>query len=528
MNLAESSATPLTVRRVAIDTWRENVAYLRRDCPVVRAEGFQALAKVEVAANGQSILAVLNVVDDRELLGDCELGLSEEAFHRLGIDDGSPVRIAHAEPPASLGALRRRIGGQRLSQRDLELIVGDIAARRYSHIELAAFLVATSQVELDRDEVLWLTQAMAAVGQKLDWRGLDGDGLGTHLVVDKHCIGGLPGNRTSMIVVPIVAVHAETAGLLIPKTSSRAITSPAGTADTMECLARVELSLDEMRAVVRAEHGCLAWGGRAALSPADDVLISVSRPLSLDAPAQMVASILSKKLAAGSTHLVLDIPLGPTAKVRSRADADKLAGLFEDVGAKLGLTIVTLITDGAQPVGRGIGPLLEARDVMQVLHGDPAAPADLREKSLLLAGRVIEFDPGVPAGQGIARARAILDSGAALAKMNAIIDAQGRQAFDWRAPPLGALTHVVAAEADGRITAIDCERIARIARLAGAPKARGAGVDLLARLGDSVARGAPLYRVHATSSAELAFALQVAGRGSAFRVGPAAAARTSN
>jgi thymidine phosphorylase len=526
MTSAEVSGMPLTVRRLAIDTWRENVAYLRRDCPVVRAEGFQALAKVEVAANGgipgRTILAVLNVVDDKDLLGDCDLGLSEEAFHRLGVADGSPVRIAYAEPPISLGALRRRIGGQRLSKRDLELIVGDIAARRYSHIELAAFVVATSQVELDRDEVLWLTQAMAAVGQKLDWHGVDGDGQGSHRIVDKHCIGGLPGNRTSMIVVPIVAVHAESAGLLIPKTSSRAITSPAGTADTMECLARVELSLDEMRAVVRAEHGCLAWGGRAALSPADDVLISVSRPLSLDTPTQMVASILSKKLAAGSTHLVLDIPLGPTAKVRSRAEAEKLAALFEDVGGKLGLTIVTLITDGTQPVGRGIGPMLEARDVMQVLHGDRSAPADLREKALLLAGRVLEFDPGVTPGTGQARARAILDSGAALAKMNAIIDAQGRRAFDWRAPPLGRMTHEVVAAADGVLAAIDCERIARIARLAGAPKARGAGVDLQARLGERVRRGQPLYRIHAVSGAELAFAMQVAGRGSACTIESAA------
>jgi thymidine phosphorylase len=527
MTLAEANATRLTVRRIAIDTWRENVAYLRRDCPVVHAEGLQALAKVEVGADGQSILAVLNLVDDAALLGDCELGLSEEAFARLGRVEGSAVRIAHAEPPASIGALRRRIDGQRLSQRDLDLIVGDIAARRYSHIELAAFLVATSQVALNRNEVLWLTQAMAEVGRKLDWHGIDGDGHGPHRVVDKHCVGGLPGNRTSMIVVPIVAVHAESAGLLIPKTSSRAITSPAGTADSMACLARVDLSLDEMRAVVHAQHGCLAWGGRAALSPADDVLISVSRPLALDTPGQMVASILSKKVAAGSTHLLLDLPLGPTAKVRTRAAADALAALFDDIGRALGLTLVTLITDGSQPVGHGIGPMLEARDVMQVLSGDPAAPADLREKSLLLAGRVIEFDPAVAPGQGLARAREILQSGAALAKMNAIIDAQGRHDFDWRAPPLGMLTAEVAAEADGVVAAIDCERIARIARLAGAPKAPGAGVDLMARLEDRVARGAPLYRIHATSAAELGFALQVARRGSAYRVVPAAAAATT-
>jgi thymidine phosphorylase len=507
---------PLTIRRLGIDTWREHVAYLRRDCPVLHAEGFQALAKVEVAANGASIMASLNVIDDPALLGDCELGLSEEAFARLGVKEGSAARIAHAEPPASLGALHRRIDGERLDEADLTAIVRDIAARRYSKIELAAFLVATAQLELDRDEVLWLTRAMAAVGERLDWRGVNGHGP----IVDKHCIGGIPGNRTSMIVVPIVAVHAQTAGLLIPKTSSRAITSPAGTADTMECLACVDLPLDELRRVVRAQHGCLAWGGRAALSPADDVMISVSRPLSLDAPAQMVASILSKKLAAGSTHLLLDIPLGPTAKVRTRAHAEALAALFDDVAGRLGLTLVVMITDGSQPVGNGIGPMLEARDVMRVLHHHPDAPADLREKSLRLAGRVLEFDPALPPGSGLARAREILDSGQAAARMEAIIDAQGRNPFDWNAPPLGHLTHEVMAPIAGRVRAIDNERIARIARRAGAPKAKGAGVDLLVKCGQDVPAGAVLYRIHATSSAELGFARQVAERGTAFTIVP--------
>ncbi|MDH4064033.1 MAG: thymidine phosphorylase, partial [Acidobacteriota bacterium] len=276
----------LTARKVAIDTYRENVVYLRRDCPVYRAEGFQALSKVEVSANAEAILAVLNVVDDARLVGDRELGLSEDAFVQLGIAEGATVHVKHAEPPQSIAALKRKIAGERLSRDELVAMVRDIAAHRYSKIELAAFVVATSQVDLDHDEVLHLTEAMVAVGRRLVWH--------EPLVVDKHCIGGVPGNRTSMLVVPIVAAH----GMLMPKTSSRAITSPAGTADTMACLAEVEMPFDRMEAIVRAHRGCLAWGGSAELSPADDVLISVSRPLSLDAPGQMVASILSKKIAA--------------------------------------------------------------------------------------------------------------------------------------------------------------------------------------------------------------------------------------
>ena len=506
-----AGAGALHARRIGIDTYRENVVYLRRDCPVVRAEGFQALAKVEVAVNGHTILAVLNVVDDARLLGDRELGLSEESFVQLGADDGAPVTVRHAEPPPSMWALKRKIAGERLGADEFSAIVRDIAAHRYSKIELAAFVVATDQFALDRDEVLHLTKAMVEVGQRLTWP--------QQPIVDKHCIGGIPGNRTSMLVVPIVAAHAERSGMLIPKTSSRAITSPAGTADTMAVLAEVELPFERLREIVREHRGCLAWGGRAALSPADDVLISVERPLSIDSPGQMVASILSKKIAAGSTHLVLDIPLGPTAKVRSMVQGQGLKKLFEYVARHVGLTLDVVITDGRQPVGRGIGPALEARDVMQVLHGEAQAPADLRAKSLHLAGRVLEFDPAVRGGDGLALARDILDAGRARATMQAIIEAQGARKFDWRRPPLARLTHEVTASAAGFVTAIDCERLSRIARLAGAPKVEGAGVDLLRKIGDPVASGEALYRIYADTAAELQFAREVATRASGFGLG---------
>ena len=501
----------LTIRRVGIDTWRENVAYLHRDCPVVRAAGFQALSKVSIRANGTTIAAVVNVVDDARIVAPCDLGLSEDAFRRLDIPEGHEAQIDHAEPPPSIAALHRKIGGDRLGRDELFAIVGDIAAARYSKIELAAFVVATQQNELDRDEVLHLTEAMIASGQRLHWR----EDVGSGPVVDKHCIGGIPGNRTSMLLVPIVAAH----GLWCPKTSSRAITSPAGTADTMEVLAEVEIPVERLVQIVRRTRGCLAWGGTAGLSPADDILISVERPLGLDSPGQMVASILSKKLAAGSTHLLLDIPVGPSAKVRSMPDAQRLKRLFEHVAGHLGLTLDVMLTDGRQPIGRGIGPVLEARDVMRVLQNDPLAPPDLRDKALRLAGRMIEFDPDVRGGDGWRIARDILESGRALERMNAIIDAQGR-----RAEPLlpGPLTHEVLAAADGVVTSIDNLRLARIARLAGAPQMPGAGADLLKKMGDPVRRGEPLYRVHAGIEAELNFARRLADADSGYRIGAVA------
>ena len=506
------ASSSLAARKVGIDTYRENVVYLRRDCPVYRAEGFQALSKVAVSANSHTILAVLNVVDDARVVGETELGLSEDAFAQLCIAEGAPVRIAHAEPPESIASLKRKIAGERLSRQEILAIVRDIAGHRYSKIELAAFVVATTQVDMDREEVLHLAEAMVDAGRRLDW--------GETPVVDKHCIGGIPGNRTSMLVVPIVAAH----GMLIPKTSSRAITSPAGTADTMACLAEVELPFDRLEQIVRAHRGCLAWGGTASLSPADDVLISVARVLLQNAPGQMVASILSKKVAAGATHLVLDIPFGPTAKVRHIDEAQRLKKLFEYVAKNMGVQLEAVLSDGRQPIGRGIGPVLEARDVLQVLNNDPAAPADLRLKALRLAGRVLEFDPDVRGGDGMALARDILDSGRALAKLDAIIDAQGRRPFDWRHPTLGALVHEVTAGADGVVTAIDNLHLARIARLAGAPKAETAGVDLFCRIGDRVTRGQPLYRIHATNTSELEFARHAAGHQRGFTVDGSGAA----
>ena len=500
----------LKLRRVAIDTYKENVAYLHRDCGHYRSEGFQALNKVEVLVEGGSapVLAVLNVVDDCAITAPEELGLSEQAFAQLGVAEGARVSVAQAQPPESLGAVHRKIRGERLGEQEYRGIARDIVRNRFSKIEMSAFVVACAHAGLEREEVLYLTRAMVESGDRLDW--------GEDLVADKHCIGGVPGNRTTMIVVPIVAAH----GMLIPKTSSRAITSPAGTADTMEVLARVKLEPERLREIVRRQRGCLAWGGTARLAPADDILIAVERPLSLDSPGQLVASILAKKVAAGATHLLIDIPMGPTAKVRHRSEALRLRKLFEYVGDSLDMHLEVLLTDGRQPIGRGIGPALEARDVLQVLNNDPRAPVDLREKALLLAGRILEFDPVVRGGSGVQLAQEILDSGAAGAKLQAIIEAQGRNPNQ---PVLGRLRDEVQSPADGRVTAIDNFQIARIARLAGAPMDKGAGVELNKKLGDAVVHGETLYAIHSEFRADFRFARAMAGQNSGYLIGGALA-----
>jgi len=480
----------LRVRRLGIDTYREPVVYLRADCHVCRSEGFQAQERVLVRASARTIVATLNVLHNG-LIESTDIGLSEAAFALLGAEAGEQVELAHPHALESMSDVRRKIYGGRLDPPALERIVRDVSAGRYTDVEIAALVTACSGTNLDRAEIAALTRAMVDVGETLHWN--------VEPVLDKHSVGGLPGNRTTPIVVAIIA----SCGLTMPKTSSRAITSAAGTADVMETLAPVELDLAAMRRVVEREGGCIVWGGAVRLSPADDLMIRVERVLDLDSDGQMVASVLSKKVAAGATHVLIDMPVGPTAKVRDAASAERLHGHLLAVGHELGMQVRVVQTDGTQPVGRGIGPALEARDVLAVLDGDAAAPGDLRERALTLAGGLLECAARAEAGQGVVLARDALASGRARQKFAAICEAQGGM----RKPPVAPYVHGVEATRGGVIEALDNRRLARIAKLAGAPRAAAAGVELHVRRGARVAHGEPLFTIHAEAPGELAYAL---------------------
>ncbi|UZE50441.1 thymidine phosphorylase family protein [Rhodopseudomonas sp. P2A-2r] len=486
MKATDSSRPQLMIRRVNLDTGRENVVVISRRSKALRPEIFRGFSRVELRCNSKVLLATLLITDDDGLVDPDDIGLSEPAFRRFAEPAGTLVMVTPAAAPDSLDAVRGKIQGRTLNAAQIDAIIDDLTHYRYSDMEIAAFLISSASF-MTSDELLALVRAMAGAGTQLKWS--------SPIVVDKHCIGGIPGNRTSMIVVPIVAAH----GLTIPKTSSRAITSPAGTADTMEVLARVDLGVGEMKEVVAACNGCLVWGGHVNLSPADDILISVERPLSLDTREQMVASIMSKKLAAGSTHLLIDLPVGPTAKVTNALEAMRLRKLFEFVGDHFGISVEVITTDGRQPIGSGIGPVLEAQDVMAVLANDPMAPADLREKSLRLAAHLLEYDPQLRGGSGYARARELLDSGAALKKMQKVIDAQGPSSCR---TTLGTSTFDVTASADGTVVGIDCLQLNRLARTAGAPIDKGAGIKLFKKIGDRVDQGEPLYRVYTFDRSE--------------------------
>lgn len=492
----------LYLTNIGIDTYQHAVVFMRKDCHVCRAEGFNAMTRVRVCTDKKSITATLITVSE-DFLSHQQAGLSDSAWKMLDAKEGDVAQFSHAPAVDSMSYVRGKLYGEPLTDVTAAAIVSDIKKGNLSDVQLAAFVSACADDRLSLKETISLTRAMVESGERFNWP--------KSVVLDKHCVGGLPGNRTTPIVTAIIAAN----GLIMPKTSSRAITSPAGTADTMETMTPVALSFQQMQEVVDEQGACLAWGGSVSLSPIDDIVIRIERALDLDSEGQLVASVISKKVAAGSTRVLIDIPVGPSAKVRTHAAAEKLSHHLTETAAALGLHAETIITDGNQPVGRGIGPALEAKDVLSVLRCEDNAPKDLVERSLVLAARLLKMaEKEEPAETELLKskgddffyqkAKETLKSGLAYEKFLMICQAQGGFSEPETAPYFKTLY----AQDSGIVSYFNNRFIAKLASLAGAPNAPLAGLKMHVRLGDKVEQGQELLTLYSQAQGELDYALE--------------------
>ncbi|MCD6522354.1 MAG: AMP phosphorylase [Candidatus Diapherotrites archaeon] len=454
-----------------------------------------AMDRIEIVKDEKVITAVIDLTDTFVPRGT--LGLFREAYTRLGAKDGDTVYVKPKEKPSSVKYIKQKMNGVRLTKEQIYEIIGDLMKEELSDVELTAFITAVYIRGLNDSETIALTNAVVDSGGKLH--------LNAKQIFDKHCIGGVAGNRTTMLVVPIVAA----AGLTIPKTSSRAITSPAGTADVMEVLAPVSLSKDDIEEVVNKTGGCIVWGGAVNLAAADDKLIRIRHPLALDPRGMLLASILAKKKAVGATHVIIDIPIGEGAKIKTRSDAKELAKQFNGLGKALDMEVHSLLTDGDHPIGMAIGPSIEAIEILKILGGKDVSP-ELKEKSALLAGILLELGKVVPEGKGRDAAIKLIDSGKANKKFREIIEMQGG---DPEVKPddieIGKISYTVRAEQSGRIEHIDNRGISAVVRGAGAPNDKRAGLYLHVEDGDKVKTGQELFTIYANSERKIDQALDV-------------------
>lgn len=440
--------------------------------------------RVEISYKKKRIVAVVDFI--RGKIKPKEVYLSEEIINYLKVKPRDFVDVSLSLAPKSTRYIAKKLNGVPLKKHEIYSIIKDIVDNSLTEAEVAYFISGTYEHGMSLDETINLTEAMYKTGQSLSW--------GKKKIIDKHSIGGLAGNRTTPIVVAICAA----AGIIMPKTSSRAITSASGTADVIETLAKVDFSIPDLKKIVNKAGACLVWGGSLGMAPADDKLIRVERLLSLDPESQLIASIMAKKLAVGSHYVLIDIPYGPKAKViRSRAKS--LKRTFLKVGKHFRIKTRVILTDGSQPIGNGIGPVLEMRDVLCVLKRKNS-PLDLEKKSLMVAGEILEMIKKAKKGKGIEKAKEILDSFAALKKFNEILKAQGLRR---KKLPTAKFKRPIRSKVKGKIKNIDNKHISHLARILGCPLDKAAGVYIHKHRSDEVKRGETFLTLYADSKKKL-------------------------
>ncbi|WP_292463850.1 AMP phosphorylase [Methanolobus sp.] len=446
--------------------------------------------------NHVTLTAIVDFTED--MIAPGMIGVYHEVQEQLGKQWTEAVEVEPADKPKSAHIVRKVMDGKKLDRDEVNLLVRDIVEENLSEVELAAFITSTYIRDLSEDETEWLTRAMIETGEQIKFASSP--------IMDKHSIGGVPGNKITLLIVPIVAAN----GLLIPKTSSRAITGAGGTADLMEILAPVDFTAAQIKEMTEKVGGVIVWGGGTNIAPADDKLIKIEYPLSVDPHCQLLASIMAKKGAVGAQKVVMDIPIGPGTKILDVKAGRKLARDLISLGERLGMDVDCALTYGASPVGRTVGPALEVREALKVLE-TMEGPNSFIEKSVILAGMLLEMGGAAPRGQGRELALETLRNGKALAKMKEIIAIQGGNPdITHKDIAVGQYTAEILAPSNGYIIEFYNKRIVQLARFAGAPNDKGSGVLIHKKRGESVEKGQPVLTVYADKKEKLADAVRYA------------------
>jgi AMP phosphorylase len=441
--------------------------------------------RVSISKRKKRIVSVVDTTSKN--LGSNEIAVSEEIIKHLHLKIGENVEVDLAERPHSISLINKKLNGERLRKEEIQEIIEDIADNSLTEVEVAFFVAAVYSRGMNLEETRALTNSMVESGNQMRLKGK---------IVDKHCIGGVAGNRTTPIIVSICAA----AGLKMPKTSSRAITSAAGTADVIETITRIEFPIKEIKKIVNRTNACFVWGGALGLAPVDDKIIKIETVVYLDSTAQLLASILSKKISVGSRYILIDIPHGKSAKV-SKIEAEKLKKNFLTLAKSFRLKIRVILTKGSEPIGRGIGPYFEINDVIKVLERrDP--PRDLEEKSLILAGELLELSGKARKSKGIVIAREILDSGKAFEKFKEIVNAQGGDIKNLeKLKP--KFSYDVLSSRNCKLKHIDNKLINKLARAAGCPEDHAAGIYLHKKKGESVKKREKILTIYSVSKEKM-------------------------
>ena len=414
---------------------------------------------------------------------------------------------------------KKREGGTH-SRAELEALVGGYVRGEVPDYQVSAWLMAVCWQGMQPEEVATLTQVMAASGEQLDLSSIG------RPVADKHSTGGV-GDKTSLAVMPLVAAT----GIPVGKMSGRGLGFTGGTIDKLESFPGLRVDLDAATFVRQLRDiGIVISGQSADLAPADGKLYAL-RDVTGTVPSipLIASSIMSKKLAAGASVIVLDVKTGSGAFLREHAAAVTLARTMIDIGTAAGRRVAAVVSDMSQPLGRAVGNALEVGEALDTLESN--GPPDFTEFVIDIASTIVALASDGRVGR--AEVEHALRSGAGRQALRRMVEAQGGNsaAFDNRTQlPAARLQRPVLAEADGYLNRLDALGVARASIALGAGRERkgdpidlAVGVVLQAKLGDRVSRGQPLAVLHANDEARLAEAeraLRTAVELSSTRVAP--------
>jgi pyrimidine-nucleoside phosphorylase len=414
--------------------------------------------------------------------------------------------------------IRRKRDSGELTREEIEELIASYTRGDLPDYQMAAWLMAVVLRGMSRPEIAALTEAMLHSGRVLDFSDLPGR------KVDKHSTGGV-GDKTSLVIAPIVAVG----GVKVPMISGRGLGHSGGTLDKLEAIPgfNVNLSLAEFRRVLET-CGCALIGQTAEIAPADKKIYALRDVTgTVESPALICASIMSKKLAEGIDALVLDVKTGSGAFMKNIDDAANLAELLVETGKRMGKNVVALLTDMNQPLGRKAGNAMEVAESIEVLSG--AGPADLRELCLELAAWMFFLGERVKTvEEGKKLSADLIVSGHAREKFREIVGLQGGDVGvidDPRRLAHARQTLDVTSPTDGFIAATQCEQLGVACVVLGGGREKkedtidpAVGLEFHKRIGDAVMRGEPFCTLYYNSDGRLAEARHLVE--TAYRIEP--------
>ncbi len=483
----------LRTKFIDVQTGDELAVYLHRKD--ARGHGIQDKDRLILSWHSGSP-TVVSVNLTSTLISPGQIGLCQDFKKRTDMKNDELAKIQLLGTPESVKYIAKRLQGKELSYEESKAVMTDIVNYQLDDAVIAFYLSKVFFSDISDKELYHLTRAMVETGEQFDF--------GKKLIVDKHSTGGLAGNRITPIIVSIISAL----GLTMPKTSSRAVTSPAGTADAFEVLAPVSFSPKEVKQLLAKNNAFIIWGADG-IAPADDRIIEIANELPVEPFAKLVTSIMAKKVAMGIKCLIIDIPINPTAKVKSLEEAREIEKLFLNLARLFKMKIKVVFYASFGPVGRGIGPALEARDVLRVMQQKENRPFDLQKKAVYYCSELLKLAGKAKGSEANKKALECLTSGRAWEQMQKIIKAQGgNPKIDSESIKIGDMVYEVKADESGVIQTIDNKALGWVNRSLGNPTIQQAGTYLNRLAGESVEKGDTLFTIYATSQSRLDFALE--------------------